>query len=549
MIVRVRSLKLQLDQEESLLPSLAAKKLGISVDQLDELEIVRKSLDARRTTVHFVYTVDVDLLPKVKLPREVLDSPEISIVQARPPVAPVPGETRLPSPPVIIGAGPAGLFCGLLLARHGYKPVIIERGRDVDRRIKDVELFWEQGILDPESNVQFGEGGAGTFSDGKLTTRIDDDRVDLVLKTMVEFGAPPEIIYEKRPHVGTDRLREIIKKIRGEILSHGGKIYFQARATDFLFEDDRMKGLVINDQLKIDSPVAVLATGNSARDVYRALNHWGVPLVVKGFAVGVRIEHPQALIDQIQYGDYAGHPKLPPADYQITYQDLETGRALYTFCMCPGGQIIAGASEEGRVVTNGMSLYARDSGQANSALVVTVSPENLEEDNPLAGVEFQEMLEARAYQAGGGGFKAPVQRVQDFLTRQASVEAESSYRPGNTPANLWEVLPPQICGVIARGLRKINQKMPGFVSPEAVLVGVETRTSSPIRVVRGPERVSTKIDGLYPCGEGAGYAGGIVSAAVDGLKVAESIIARYARPQKTLEIEHPDIIKADPPIV
>ncbi|MGE5415282.1 MAG: NAD(P)/FAD-dependent oxidoreductase [Acidobacteriota bacterium] len=536
MKVRVKNVRLELDQDESLLPQLAAKKLGLSVESVESTQIVRKAVDARRAEVHLVYSLDVEVSAKIRIPKEALNSPEIVIMQSRPESRLIHGDVELDQAPVIIGAGPAGLFCAMLLAQEGYKPVILERGRDVDSRVKDVDEFWQTGILSAESNPQFGEGGAGTFSDGKLTTRIGDERVNYVLDTFVRFGAPPEISYLKKPHVGTDRLREIIKCMRREILSMGGRIYFDARVTDIMLEGGRVTGLEINDSLKIKCGQVVLAIGNSARDVYRLLHERSVSIIPKGFAVGVRIEHSQSLIDKIQYGKHAGHPKLEPADYHLTYQDPETGRALYTFCMCPGGQVIACSSAPGQVVTNGMSLYARDSGMANSALVVTVPTHSLDDENPLAGMELQEMLENKAFEVGGSTYSAPAQRVVDFLAHQPSKEASGTYRPGVTPSNLWNVLPHDICSVLARGLRQFDRTMPGFAAPEVVLTGVETRTSSPLRIERSASYCSVSCEGLYPCGEGAGYAGGIVSAAVDGLKVAEAIIKTYAKPLRRPEI-------------
>ncbi|MGE5404003.1 MAG: FAD-dependent protein [Candidatus Saccharibacteria bacterium] len=536
MKIRVKNVRLELDQDESLLPQLAAKKLGLSVESIEGAQVVRKAVDARRAEVYLVYSLDVEISAKVRISKEALNSPEIMIMQSRPEPRLVQGEVELETAPIIVGAGPAGLFCAMLLAQEGYKPVILERGRDIDSRVKDVDEFWKNGKLNIDSNPQFGEGGAGTFSDGKLTTRIGDERINYVLDTFVRFGAPPEITFLKKPHVGTDRLREIIKGMRREILGMGGRIYFDARVTDFILEGSRLTGLEVNDSLKIKCGPVVLAVGNSARDIYRLLHERSVSIIPKGFAVGVRIEHSQSLIDRIQYGKYAGHPKLEPADYHLTYQDPETGRALYTFCMCPGGQVIACSSAPGQVVTNGMSLYARDSGIANSALVVTVPAHSLDDENPLAGMELQEVLESRAFEVGGGSYRAPAQRVGDFLAHQPSKELTGTYKPGVTPANIWDVLPHDICAVLARGLRQFDRTMPGFAAPDVVLTGVETRTSAPLRIERGAGFCSVSCEGLYPCGEGAGYAGGIVSAAVDGLKVAEAIIRTYAKPLRRPEI-------------
>jgi uncharacterized FAD-dependent dehydrogenase len=541
-LLRINNIKLGLDQEENELPAAVARKLGIPAEHIGGLKIVRQSVDARHDQVNLVYALELKVADGF-VTRRLLHSPDISAAPQRPRIDPACGESPLESSPVIVGTGPAGLFCALILAQHGFAPVLLERGKPVDQRVKDVEAFWRGGSLDPESNVQFGEGGAGTFSDGKLTTRIGDARVDYVLETMARLGAPPEITFLHKPHVGTDRLRAVVKAMRREIIKLGGRIYFGARVTDLVIEQGAIKSLEINGDFILPCSLAVLAIGNSARDFFPVLLRRGISLKPKGFAVGVRIEHPQALIDKIQYGKYAGHPRLGPADYRLTYQDEESGRAVYTFCMCPGGKVIASASDSGQVVTNGMSLYARDSGWANSALVVTVSASSLGEQ-PLAGVLWQEELEARAFAAGGCDYSAPVQRVSDFLAGRSSEECGATYRPGVKPSNLWQVLPSEICQVLARSLLAFDRKMPGFAGPEAVLVGVETRTSCPVRIERDSDRVSVSCGALYPCGEGAGYAGGIVSSAVDGMKTAESIIETYRKPKKGVNIDRAEVTDA-----
>ncbi|MDI9467424.1 MAG: FAD-binding protein, partial [Bacillota bacterium] len=369
--IRVRGLRLPLEHEEQDIIEKAAQRIGVTVEDIHGFSKVRKAVDARRREIFITYTVDIDLADDVQLAAGCLESPDVTIVPLKPTPVLKPGDQVLPIAPVIVGSGPAGLFCGLLLARQGYKPVIIEKGLDMDRRIAAVESFWSQGKLDPITNPQFGEGGAGTFSDGKLTTRIGDQRVDYVLEAFVEYGAPEEIRYLKKPHVGTDIIRQVVKKIRQEILDLGGEFYFNACLTDVSINKMSIQSIVINNRVEIPCAVLVLATGHSARDVYRLLKEREVQLIPKAFAVGLRVEHPQEWIDKVQYGTYAGHSLLGAADYHLTYQDKALGRSVYTFCMCPGGFVVATASEPGQVVTNGMSYYARDSGVGNSALVVT----------------------------------------------------------------------------------------------------------------------------------------------------------------------------------
>ncbi|HRW12447.1 MAG TPA: NAD(P)-binding protein [Syntrophomonas sp.] len=532
MKVRVREIRLSLEEDESRLPLLIASRLEINVRHIKHWKLVRKAVDARRRSIYFSYTIDIELAEGITIASQLLTQPGISLLEDQPTAQLMSGSNRLAVAPLIVGAGPAGLFAALLLARHGYRPIVIEQGQDVDQRVQAVERFWSGGVLDRCSNTQFGEGGAGTFSDGKLTTRIGDQRVDYVLRTFAEFGADPEIMYVKKPHVGTDRIRQVVKNIRREVIRLGGEFYFSARMTDILVEQKQLKSIIINNEAEISCEVLVLAVGNSAREVYHLLHRKGVSLIPKAFALGVRVEHPQHLIDRIQYGQYAGHPRLPVADYQLTYQDRPTGRSLYTFCMCPGGRVIASSSAPGEVVVNGMSYFSRDSGLANSAMVVTVHPEDWEND-PLGGVHLQQQLEQKAYAMGGENYHAPAQYLHDFMAYQASGNLNNSmasYRPGVTGVNLWQLLPQEIAEVMRRGLLHWDKKAPGFISEEAVMTGVETRTSAPLRIERDQTMNAVSMEGIYPCGEGAGYAGGIVSAAVDGLKVAEKIISQYERP-------------------
>jgi len=544
MTIRVNGLRISLDYTDSDLLKAAAKRLNIKRQSISGCKIIKRSVDARRNKVYFACTLEIDIDDKLLLPEELFTAPDISRAEAVKNANPLPGNMEMPYSPVIIGSGPAGIFCGLYLAQNGYKPVIIEQGQDMERRVQTVERFWTDGALQPYSNIQFGEGGAGTFSDGKLTTRIGDDRISYVLDTFVKHGADEEINYLKKPHVGTDAIRGIVKNVRQEILNLGGEFYFDARLTDINVNNNRVRSIIINKSIEIPCTLLVLAVGNSARETYRLLHARGIELTPKAFALGVRVEHPQSLIDHIQYGDYAGHPRLGAADYHLTYQDKETGRAVYTFCMCPGGYVIAAASEAGKLVTNGMSYFARDTGVANSALVVTVKPEDWN-GQALGGIMLQEKLEKKAFTAGGSGFKAPAQRLIDFLAKKNSQDLQgcyASYKPGVTPANLWEVLPVEIGEALWRGIKHWDKKMPGFIDERAVLTGVETRTSTPVRVVRNDDMCSLNINNIYPCGEGAGYAGGIMSSAVDGIKAAEQIIKKYMKPDQKIKIDSDEVL-------
>ncbi len=426
--------------------------------------------------------------------------------------------------PLIVGTGPAGLFTAWKLTCSGLPPLILERGKEVPARVKDVDRFWEEGILDEESNVQFGEGGAGTFSDGKLYTRLNNPRVSEILEVFVRFGAPPEVQYLQRPHIGTDRLRRIMPAMRRFLREKGAEFRFQAKVTGLKIAKGRIEGVYINEREEVQGSVLFLALGNSARDTFGMLCHAGVAMEPKPFAIGLRVEHPQRLIDRVQYGPSAGHPRLPPAEYQLTYRTSK-GRGVYSFCMCPGGAVIGSSSERGRMVTNGMSYFRRNSPWANSALVVSVGKEDFRASHPLAGVEFQQRWEEKAFQWGGGNFRAPAQAVLEFLGgKEPGCIKKSSFRPGVTPARLDECLP----GFVAESLREaipyFDRKIRGFSSPEAVLMGVETRTSSPIRILRGDDFQSQNVQGLLPIGEGSGYSGGIVSSALDGMKAAEAFL-------------------------
>ncbi|HHT64182.1 MAG: NAD(P)/FAD-dependent oxidoreductase [Bacillota bacterium] len=544
MKLRLTNLRLCLDADESELINLAARKLRLGPEKITDLKIIKKAIDARKANrLEFVYSVDVevDVVKGIRLdpPFVIASPPPFSEKLTR-------GSERLDMPPAVVGSGPAGLFCALKLAAWGYRPLVLERGQDVDTRWHEVEKFWQTGHLNPECNVQFGEGGAGTFSDGKLTTRVKDPRVRLILEQMVEAGAPEEILYLNKPHIGTDLLRIIIKKLRKKLISLGGRIMFGQYVSGM-----RISGRGAIEALEIGNillplSIAVFAIGHSSRDTYQMLFQKGVLMEAKPFAIGLRVEHPQSFIDHRQYGKYAGHPKLGAADYALVYQDRERGRSAYSFCMCPGGYVVGAASEKGKVVINGMSEHARNSGRANSALVVTVDASDFGE-GCLKGIEFQRKWEEKAYKMGGGYYKAPVQKIEDFLLDRASGDLDGvlqpSYRPGVTPANLRECLPKEIGETLAEGIRVWNQKIKGFGHNQGVLTGVETRTSAPLRILRNEGMESVNTRGLYPAGEGAGYAGGIISAAVDGVKVAEAIIARYREPEKDFSPEVIDKLK------
>lgn len=518
-------------EEDSLLIAVMARKLKLPGHCIIGLRFLRRSLDARKKPhLVYVYTLQFSLdAPSTEVSRILARVPGLKEAPAEVPLVwPRPGK-KLKSRPVVIGSGPAGYFAALALARRGYAPLVLERGDSVEERSRKVQLFWQTGTLDRESNVQFGEGGAGTFSDGKLTTRIQDRRITDVLETFVKHGAPSEILYLAKPHIGTDVLKGVVRGIREEIESLGGEIRFRAKVTGLLASSGRLQKVIVNDNEELLAEAAILAIGHSARDVYALLYNLNVTLERKAFAIGLRAEHPQSLINLSQYG-VEEPPHVGPADYQLTYQDVRTGRGAYAFCMCPGGKVVAAASEEGGVVTNGMSEFRRNTGFANSAIVVTVGPDDFSTAHPLAGIEFQRKWEHKAFLAGGQDYRAPAQRVRDFLEERVSdhFDLPSSYLPGIVPCELHDVLPVQVGEVLGRALRVFNGKIKGFAGEKATLTGIESRTSSPVRIVRNGQGESLSLAGLYPAGEGAGYAGGITSAAVDGLRLAEHLMAQYA---------------------
>ena len=530
MIVRINNLRVSIDEREAL-ETLISVRLKIGRQQQQNLRIVRKALDARREgNIAFVYTVETEIPGGTdKWADRWQADKNVSIVAPNPETELVQGVRPLADRPVVVGFGPAGMFAALTLARHGYKPLVLERGPAVDDRQLAVQKFWDRGILDETANVQFGEGGAGTFSDGKLTTRVHDPMMNQVLDALVAAGAPPEIKYWYKPHVGTDRLRQVVKMIRQQIVSLGGEVRFGQQVTDFRIADGALAGLVINGAHKLDCSVALLGIGHSARDTYQQLLCCGVAMQAKPFSIGVRIEHPQDLIDRSQYGSAAGHPALGAADYSLVYHDRAVGRTAYSFCMCPGGVVIGAASEAGGIVVNGMSHYNRASGLANSALAVNVTPDDFGA-GVLDGVEFQRCYERKAFDLAGRSYFAPVQTVGGFLHGQASSAAnlvQPSYGPGVKNVSLDDCLPEFVAASLKRALPDFGRKIRGFDHPGAVLTGVETRTSAPLRILRGEDRISLNVAGLYPMGEGAGYAGGIMSAAIDGMHAAHAVVRQY----------------------
>ncbi len=514
---------------------LAARKLKISEKDISGIRILKRSVDARdKRDVLLIYSAEVEVVGDMSLSkyRRIKDAVLIDGEADRHEIKTelVYGSGKINNRPIIIGSGPAGLFAGLILAKHGYRPLILERGGDVDKRAKAIDSFFKLGVFDENSNIQFGEGGAGTFSDGKLTTRIKDRRIGMVLNIFVEEGAPEEILYLSKPHIGTDILKSVIKNIRKRIIELGGEVGFYSKVTDILVENGAAKAVVVNGSETIESNVIIAALGHSARDTYEMIFGKGVSIAPKPFSIGVRIEHLQSMIDEAQYGSFAGHPRLGAADYLLTTRSSATGRAAYSFCMCPGGQVVAAASEQGMLVTNGMSEYKRDKENANSALVVSVIPEDFGSSHPLSGVEFQRTWERKAYELGGRNFHAPVQLVGDFLQGKASQMlggVRPSYAPGTKLCDLHLCLPDYVTLTMKEALRDFDRKIKGFASGDAILTGVETRTSAPIRIVRNENMESETVRNFYPIGEGSGYAGGIMSAAVDGMKAAERIIQAF----------------------
>ena len=522
----LRNITLLYTENEAALQLKVAELLSLDTSDISALRIVRKGIDARKKPrIKYVYTVEFTVPDPDRFWHQHSATPDLEISKKTVPLKPE--RSNSPGRVAIVGSGPAGLFAALRLAEYGIAPLLLERGKPVEERVHDVNRFWKDGTLDEESNVQFGEGGAGTFSDGKLTTRVKDPNSGYVLKRLVEFGAPAEIEWLAKPHVGTDRLRSVLINIRRFLLAQGLDIRFTAKLSTVGLSGQKISSVIINDRTEELCDALILAPGHSARDTYTMLHAMGAAMEQKAFAVGFRVEHPQEIINRIQYG-VPSDPRLPAADYSLAWNDPETGRSAYSFCMCPGGIVIGGSSEAGGVVTNGMSDLQRASGRANSALVATVRTDDFQSLSPLAGIEFQRNLERRAFAAGGGGYRAPAQALLAFMRLKGNTRLNSSYLPGVSDAELGELLPEVLTRTIKNALAAFDHKMRGFITSEATLVGVESRTSAPLRILRGDDFQSPSIKGLYPCGEGAGYAGGIMSAALDGIRVADAVAKSLA---------------------
>ena len=527
-MIRIRDISLPPDGDMARLIQTAARQLRISPNEIKQLDLKRRSVDARKKNdVRIIYTVDVAVKGREDKILKMAHCARASLAQD--PVYHVPQPRSIPAQrPVIVGFGPAGMFAALVLSMAGLRPLVLERGQDAKARHAAVLEFWKAGTLDPECNVQFGEGGAGTFSDGKLNTGVKNERIGWILEQFAGAGASADILYDAKPHIGTDELVTVVQNLRETIIHYGGEVRFGVKVTGLVTEDGRVTGVRAaqgGEEVVIPASCVLLAIGHSARDTFEALHAQGVPMEPKPFSMGVRIEHPQRLVNESQYGPFADAPGLGAADYKLNVR-LPDGSSAYTFCMCPGGYVVAAASEAGGVVTNGMSDHARDGENANAALLVTLNPTDFPDRSPLGGMYWQRQLEQTAFRAGGSNYRAPAQLVGDFLAKRPSQTlgaVQPTYRPGVTLCELHTVLPERITSVLEQALPELDRKLHGFAAPDAVLTAPETRSSSPVRILRDETRQS-QLRGLYPCGEGAGYAGGITSAALDGILTAEAVI-------------------------
>lgn len=536
-MIRIGQLKLHPNHSEQELLQKIAKTLRIPEQEILRFQIRKQSIDARKKPqIQYVYTVDVEVKNEKQILKRQKGS-QISIAGETLYQFPMTGTKRLDYRPVIIGSGPAGLFCAYLLAEHGFCPVVYERGASVEERTADIETFWTTGVLKPDSNVQFGEGGAGTFSDGKLNTLVKDadGRNRKVLEIFVENGAPEEILYQAKPHIGTDILTDVVRNMRNRIIQWGGEVHFHSQLMDFKLEHGELNSITIvkeGEKKTIPAKHLILAIGHSARDTFELLYKKQIPMCAKAFAVGVRVEHPQAVINASQYGEHPPYV-LPNASYKVT-ANLKNGRGVYSFCMCPGGYVVNASSEEGMLAINGMSYHARDGKNANSAVIVTVTPEDFGSDHPLAGMYFQRMLEKKAYEVGGGC--VPVQRFADFCENHVTKKLGTitpQIKGAYQLANVRAIFPEEIAKSIEDGIKSFDRQIQGFANPDVILSGVESRTSSPIRIPRN-DAMQVEKTGIYPCGEGAGFAGGITSAAMDGIRTAESISKNFVPFDKRL---------------
>jgi uncharacterized protein len=526
-VVPINGIKLELGESEELLKKKAAAILNISIEDIVIIEVIKKAIDARRhKPPHFVYALRISVSEDTILPAGFSNGLELPQGKAKTPIPFLSLVCRSKFPVVVIGSGPAGLFAAYVLARRGIPLLLLDRGAPIEKRTKDVQAFWEEGILTPQSNVLFGEGGAGTFSDGKLTSRTKNPYSAWVKQILVEMGAPEAILTDAKPHIGTDKLRKVIVNLRNNLLDMGCRIEFSAQVTDFLIRQEAVVAVIVNAREEIKTDHVVLAIGQSADDTYWKLFESGVQMEAKPFAMGLRVEHPQELINSIQYGKWRNHPQLPPAEYFVTASIPDLKRSVYTFCMCPGGSVIGCGAFAGFVITNGMSNAERSGEFANSAIVVNIRVDDFAfHGQPLEGLNFRQAWEKKAFLYGGSNYQAPAQKMIDFLREKpAGIVGRTSFLPGVKAAELQKILPEFVTDSLRRGIREFNEKMPGFITEDAHLIGVETRTSSPLRICRRSDGQSESIGGIYPCGEGSGYAGGIISSALDGIRAAQNLI-------------------------
>ncbi len=533
-MISIQQIILPITHSKDELQKNIAKILGVTFNEIKNFTVTKRAIDSRKKCqmIYFVYSVELTIenestILKNKTAKKNAKYHRIEIKEPYIYNIPQINTDKIKERPVIVGSGPCGLFSALILAKAGMKPLVIERGGDIDSRIKDVETFLATGILNIKSNVQFGEGGAGTFSDGKLNTLITNPRIKYVFEEFVKAGAPNSILFDAQPHIGTDKIRNVAKNLRKLIENLGGEVRFNTKLTDIKISDNKLNAIILDDKEEIKTETLVLAIGYSARDTYELLYSRKINIIQKPFSIGVRIEHKAEMINKAQYDKFYDNEKLGSARYKLVAHN-ENNRSVYTFCMCPGGYIMPSSSEEGVVVTNGMSEYSRNGENSNSALLVNVGPKDFGSEHPLAGIEFQRKLERKTFELGGNNYYAPIQLVGDFLKKQKSQKIKSinpSYKPGVKLTSLDECLPDFVASSLREALPKLDNKIKGFANPDAVLTAIETRSSSPVRITRDIENFQSNIIGIYPAGEGAGYAGGIVSSAIDGMRVSEAIIA------------------------